>query len=159
LVIIERAILEKQYSARSTPTTHHAVEALWRHIEEVAAHLNADAGVVDEAVERAEGREQRLRHLLAALDRGDVAGDEGRLLLALADAGERLGGGLVLGEVEHDHVEARLRQREGDAPPDALLAAGDRGDGRAPHAQGRFCAPGEAAPIGVFSIVPSRSGR
>lgn len=104
---------------------HHAVVALGRDLQQVAALLHRDACIVDKAFEAAEGLEGALRDAGNGFEIGYIAQDELRVRPALTHARKSRGRRLVLDEIVDDDVVARFREAECDPAADAAARAGD----------------------------------
>jgi hypothetical protein len=101
-----------------------AIVALDRNVEQIAARQHRDARVVDQAVDAAEGVEGLLDQLRLGGEIGDVGSEEGALPAPLGNARKARLGVLIALQVGDHEIEARLRQGEGDGPPDAAPPAG-----------------------------------
>src|SRR6266851_2604230 len=111
-----------------------AVPAFDARLEEVASDRDLHAGIVDQAIDAAEGFPRRAHQRLVPGKLADIAAQEHRLAAARFDAGQRVADGLVLDDVVDDDVEPVIGQRPADRPADATAAAGDEGGGTLAHA-------------------------
>ena len=85
-----------------------------------------DAGVVEEAVDRAVGIERRLHVVLHLGGFRDIGTHEARIATALAhEFGARLAGGRV--EIDHHDLGAASREADRAGATDAAATAGDQG--------------------------------
>src|SRR6185369_11582325 len=104
-----------------------AVPAFRRHLEEVAANGDLDAGIVDQTVDAGEGVPGGVRQRLVPGEIADVAAQECGMPAARLDAGQGVADRFVLDDVVDDDVEPAIGERPADRPPDPAAPSGDEG--------------------------------
>ncbi|MCY1305041.1 hypothetical protein D9M70_548210 [compost metagenome] len=106
------------------------VEILRQQVEKVTPDDRGDAGIVDEAADRAELGANALNGGAMPADIGKIGLDVDGPAAVARKFGKRLVRGSVWSaETGDGDVETVARKRAGNAEPDAAAAAGDDGDG------------------------------
>ena len=121
---MRRAIFQVRKNGARRLTLEAPVLVLDRDLEQIAAHQRRDAGVVDQAVDAAEGIEGGVDQRLLGREIGDVGDQESAVAAALGDAGQRLLGVWVALQIGDHQIEAGVGQGIGAAATDATAPAG-----------------------------------